>query len=58
MGELIMKSDKKLKEELVNLIEKFGYWSTEVKEFNGKLDPTQMLRINDNINHRSTKSGF
>jgi hypothetical protein len=36
-----------LKNELQELINTFGYWSTEVKNFNSKLDYTEMNTINN-----------
>lgn len=41
------KTQQRLYNELSILIDKFGYWSNEVKEFNSKLDYTTMSKIND-----------
>ena len=40
---------KKLQQELNDLIEKYGYWSEQVKEFNGRLDFDTMTKLNNNI---------
>lgn len=43
------KKQYKAYEQLKELIAQYGYWSKEVKEFNGTLDYITMSKINDNI---------
>ncbi len=41
---------KEIKEKsikLIDLIEKYGYWSKEVEDFNSKIDYEQMVKINN-----------
>lgn len=53
-----MKLNKKLTQklnELQKIVEKFGYWSKEVENFNSTLDFDSMLKVNSYITQEQKK---